>query len=1826
MANAPNPFKNVPEPQPPALEPRKPGEPPAGAAPEYTEFGLPPGGPDTYRGRVSGFFGNPAVSSVVKTLDDFNQHPAAKFLSTPVGWLFRGLNWSAEQTEKGLGIGAQVRGALMEPEKYGTIGEVIERPGRGRLFRPGVIPAASLEYETMPANVVGLSQFFLAGIYKPLVFGANAVPVWEDPNRMEVDTDLPRIPGGLTALVEARRRIAAGEPPEVVVQQIGDRYGVPGVARDVIFQSTLDPLNVALEWAKPVQALRGMQLALRTEHAAESLTFAERLLAGVDAAADLAAAGARADDLAALGFRQRRTLTNLWGLLDLSPSSRGFELENTVSNNLLNLLDDADDPEEMVRRLERFHQGAMGPAFGHAAVSVEGRATRAAISTWDRGADLLGAWRGSAMPRALVERAAQVANVTPTELLRRLEAGQGEAIFRQFRAAATAAATSGDAGAAAVVRAMERGELTRETLEAAAKILDGVPYTPEMFKAELLSQAIDASSRVAIAQFGIKQESAFFKFANALKGAQSMVLLGINPGYLANNVLNNELTMIARGAWGLMGREAIDSFWERVGLLPPRLRQGVGMADLAQAGEEIGKLSAAAGKGSGLIQQAVRGQASFFDRVADFSRHAGAKLPVTGLAQKAEQWASARAMTAGFQQMWARAWREGVGFDPLDARLAERLAAIDPAAPDLVYGAVRSSMSPGELERAVFSRRLDIQPEAIAAAVARAQGLPAESAADVLRTSGVMDLLEKSLPQAENAGDVERIFGTVNGVIREHLDDLARAETTVRVSEAAAKAAAEGPVGIVRLIDDIHLSWLDWWTNHAREVQATWDSILREGAASKGARVRTMFASAEASYRRAAGFEVATIEGIEKGLAELRGDGFTIGPEFLDNIKGIHADNAAFHQAKQGLLRKFFDTDFKGDRAARRAAWEATQGKIDGLYSRLIEQRAARLLARDEAMLAGIPEAYKPAVREWRARMRQLIVDDMTRQQAFRQSLEGLTPAKKNAAWRRYNEGRLAFVRQYTQEEMRGTRIFVSGTAPKEGTAGEFTPAVGARVRSASGNTEGVITDILPDGANGQPRFKVKLDDGQTVIRQGHNFTAVTADAGKGFAFIPDLDRVGPRPLYMGQAQDQLYQGTVRPLLDGMQDEAARRVSEKGFALGDLPADVRASLRVYVDGAKGRMRDARLAALRWAEFKRDSALLNYSRRYGFDQLLGAVMPYEFWTTHSVYRWALHSLDNPAILATYARIRRLQQVHTGRPGFPERLRNTVRIPAPFLPDWMGDSIYVDPLELGLPFDKFLYPFEYYQQQMGRREVRAVRVVSQLAERGEIGPQEAQQALTDRAGPVWERALAAAEGEDENLQMDAFDLASLMWSPHLPLAVAYNVARGHPERIGPLLPLTRLIKSVSAAAGFGPPGGVNIEGGFRRAAGWPEWDQWQDYRIERALGSMAADGTIDADTALLAMIERKGPAWIEAQKRVGLEQALPGLTGQLGIPVRAYPAGEEAQRQLKDQFDAAYARYNAGDPEALADFFEKHPEYRARLALNDKPEERLEKYLVDELWSRYNALPELQQKAAQRDLGSLFREAFISAETRSYDALDIPTLTAWLKAMGGRAPDVEQTRGVPALPVGYVDERIAAEAQEFYDYRDANFPTWFQMQVGYYDLADKAERRAYLARHPELKAYWDWRRAWLDAHPQSAPFIRENVNTGVSGIFGLHGDGYESPRVRDVPGVSNAAMVYRPPAQAARRGPPAPVTPQERPWEFWIRAMTPPLINILREHFLLNYAISAGAMRELERVWDALGRPGGDLQAWLEMLRAAHARRLPARSPRRRGRTSYLPTFR
>ena len=227
--------------------------------------------------------------------------------------------------------------------------------------------------------------------------------------------------------------------------------------------------------------------------------------------------------------------------------------------------------------------------------------------------------------------------------------------------------------------------------------------------------------------------------------------------------------------------------------------------------------------------------------------------------------------------------------------------------------------------------------------------------------------------------------------------------------------------------------------------------------------------------------------------------------------------------------------------------------------------------------------------------------------------------------------------------------------------------------------------------------------------------------------------------------------------------------------------------------------------------------------------------------------------------------------------------------------------------------------------------------------------------------------------------------------------------------------------------------------------------------------------------------------------GIEFGWGAMGSTIGMPIKAYPQGEEYLREARDAYEQSWSLYEkTGDYDSsVGKFLEDHPGYEARLALFKSPEERLKRFLVDEIWNIYNDMPKVNRDEVKDQLGDLFYTAFLSKETRSYDEIPLDEMSYWLKVMGGDPPG-EFHWDSERHPLILTNSETAHRLQVFYDNRERIFgynQLIWPLQKQYFDL-EKDARKDFLVQYPILKSYWDYRRDFMLRNPDLMDYIEDD----------------------------------------------------------------------------------------------------------------------------------------
>ena len=1407
----------------------------------------------------------------------------------------------------------------------------------------------------------------------------------------------------------------------------------------------------------------------------------------------------------------------------LTPEARAREAIVTVANHLDTYLP-RDSVENFMNTLTRVHNGSLGPEFGHAFVTLEGQMAQAVVSgvraevgkvyneylSLRRIFDL-----GDG--RHLLDEMARLSDNTVPGVVEIFSKGDGKAFIQ------TLAAKHGDEAAEVLARLADNN-----IVDDIGK-LSGSPYTDELFYLNARNAMLDATGKLSIAKFGLTEQGIATKMVSALKSAETMAFLRMNPGFAVRNFINNEFTMIARGVGLPVSSSKIDAFIDDIfgGIAPFRMNQAYSIT--SDATTALGKKM---GAGDDVISSFLKGDVTVWDNIAN--KINGMEFPgVTKYLDmgywggKAEASAGRRAFYNGYVQGWQRHfWRPGKGFDrPVDVLGDATRLALGRDGMRAMEDAITDTWKPEELQAAMRTGNWNRAASTVVDDASRRVGY---DIADVLGDARLADI-RKDLPGVMESGPagVRRYFEDLRTEMTKDLDDLLESNAQKRV-EYFTNMAQAGPVGLALGHGDIFDEL--WGHAHVIHAMRMEDAVIPSSRLPDAMRSDAWKAISTQSrehyerfWRRASN----GIDGFTKGADNA---GYKIPAQYTKTYETVRDSWGKFFDLREKLHSEYFAIP-SGQRPVGR--WSEIQAELDDVYAGIVKMEATAAETLDnlvyDAFAQNNPELTE-AFAAWRSQAREIRLEDRQMVIDFRREVRGMSPERRTEAFRahwkarqnnqirlheNYRAGVAAMQGNTTAQQaviaaapgasLRSQKISLANqykipTATKSGA-----PMDTVVVRTVNKYLRQVYEELGEEAQEAALRQfnsldEIDLDLLQEVLEarriyRGDPVPTVRSPfkgSAESVEVIPDIKDLLKDEMFppLDIANDQLYQHGWEAL-DHMEASTLDIRKRPPLKFDNLDDAAKADVEKYLLMVEGQMKDARNAAVRFGEYRRDSALLNYNRRYEYNAMLDVVSPFSFWLTQSVQKWAIESVNRPQMLAYYLRIKKMMET-MGAPGegFPSRLSDSFRIKVPFMPEWMGDSIFVDPLGVALPISQWSSPFEQWHQQQFRIDGRAESVLQQWMEQGKYDSAKLQNAMENHEGNLWELALSTASSQMESGD-GALDYISMLISPHAPLQWGWKLLQGRQEDIGPLAPVGRTMRIASAFLGVnrGDPS-KGIIGNAREAIGLPAFDKWDDYRIKRMLSNMVATNELTLDEAMRAMVEGSGVIWDAAAEKAHIEYAGgSGVWAALkiaGIPLQTFPEGEQRQRALQEKFGAAMEARDNGDETALAEFFQEYPEYEARLALFKEPEEQMQTFLVDNLWSQWMEMPTVDQNIVKDVLGDEFQRNFLNKDTRNTDEIPIDTLQIWLKTMGGDPPGTL----VQAIPIDYAPADTAWVAQQFYDIRKEAFPDYWELQGSYFDRGEGSPRREFLNEHPELRQYWAWRNDYFHRNPTILPYVDDD----------------------------------------------------------------------------------------------------------------------------------------
>lgn len=614
-------------------------------------------------------------------------------------------------------------------------------------------------------------------------------------------------------------------------------------------------------------------------------------------------------------------------------------------------------------------------------------------------------------------------------------------------------------------------------------------------------------------------------------------------------------------------------------------------------------------------------------------------------------------------------------------------------------------------------------------------------------------------------------------------------------------------------------------------------------------------------------------------------------------------------------------------------------------------------------------------------------------------------------------------------------------------------------------------------------------------------------------------------PMPEGTAWMEMRNNILTPLLNNLDDSyRSLTIDSMNTKLSDsIGKENLPQFTDYLyDNVMNSMKNQKYRTIQYGESIGDAALLNYDKRYGFDNILTTIMPYQFWFTRSLLNWSKRMIDKPAWYSMYGRLNELSE-RNKKDFYPTGMNGYIGLLAPFLPKGFGDAYYIDPLKDLYPFDQFISPAVEWSNNNLFVEKKAEQKVEDAFTAGEIEPAIYYQAMNHQ-GDYWNQILTetkASDYTDTSINGLVGQYVSLPLLPQWILEKSKGkdseIYNSPSSRLGVSLKgitanTTPVLETVGGLVGDALQA---PEKAMRSAMGieYNEFGGNTLYAITKQIGIMVMEGEITNKEALTAIAEGKGNTiYDKAYERQTQIQAFRTQGGPVALEVTQSAFGNKKTSPLDIASSVLASGFGAkvlsegemdarkltaernkvratGDQKAIQKWNDNHPEYDVwKLQWSDNPEDQLRSVYLNEIFKYYD-LDEAGKAAVKHQLGSRFIMQVIDRDTRNYSKCSLVDLATWAKQIDGFDPTTKQFGQIAAKQIEPYATTTIDRKNDFYAARDRMYPGIIEIQNGYYNTPQKL-RNQYKKDNPELQKYWDWKENVDKAFPDLVKYQDKN----------------------------------------------------------------------------------------------------------------------------------------
>lgn len=1553
---------------------------------------------------------------------------------------------------------------------------------------------------------------------------------------------------GMAILKLLREDIKANPniPARQIVQEYQDELGFSGQMADMFYQSILDPLNFVetgsgIILGKRVGA-KGLAGDIGQGVTKTSKVVGDLMKANIDGVPDISAMSKLDLELARL--TPEGTLKDLqkpvqvkeffnW-MTELTPEAKAKASLDMLYENQQIMFELANSEPELHAMIKAWGEGNTDgmtkAASGLLGLPEYKHLREVALQFFDNEYKKVKAMYESGNElgyRDFIYKVAESLNTEPSKVLADIKAGDAKVVLDRFKQS-----LKGDAAAAV-------DGLTVRDITAMKDYFEKSPLTFKEYKAQVMEAFSNVAEKWAVKNYGIKPPPLPIRLAHMLKAVQSAFVLAFNPGYAMTNITDNSVRLRTEGMPLFTLPGEISKYFGPEGF----------DIKLARMDEGYGVIGVDPFSKKGAISNAMRSK-GVIQGITDVARKISEIGPASKASAIAEKQHTRLAKYGQFKKVWPHLWNSGTV--PIPDVIRSGLSTFSAQAGKAFETVIASAKKASDLELDNVLRKLDDdftykRADNYIGDVATELGVDTKMATSLLEQSGALDYLNDRLAKGESMASAK------NGT-RKMFDDFIhnafKDDVKTRARQAEARVKVEGWSSVLDLFSDMGQALDERVTRHSAGWTEAWDTFEalkmndRKGADSI---ISSYKRQTGAEWTRLKEWRASTWEGVLKGLGF--GDEASLTPDANAVMKPLRDTDAIWDTFFTETTRMWDEhgavaKDLTSAELKKRRTEILT--KIAEMYADTSAKELANMREMGDAFTTMWQNQGLPGIDEAKAwwdsmvtltEKRQKFMADMRN---YERGEKVVTPemkkllkdgGSKKKLWPLfYEQILLPLYSETIKADNDGIKNVINAAKKDGGPAKPLPPDARllhklqeqARIEhdnKVAQNPDARLTDMeidrmvdegwtrgkkaLFNAVNkdareaGLPTFKkmgdVPMSKALESMRNRISEIDVPETPAMGPSVPGTVDKVAPVS-YISEIFDQGVGNFIDPLLNGMVEKWQGDITK--IDTKNLDPETLRAMKNYLADAQAEFSKRKLAAMKVTDTLAEEMLLNYNKKYNFDIFMDAVFPYQFWYTRSMLNWGNRMIDKPQIFSMYYRLLTNLQNDDEDSNMPYRMRGKIQLPADWLPDEYGDSIFIDPWSKLFSFHQMNNAIDQMAQENNQLTREAESILYDMVKNEQITAEQRREAIADKESELW---LAAYEQAKASNGKDFMDMVSLAMQPAMYFQMPWKLLTGKAGELSEL-PHTRFLQGLTGLTGTDFTK-MDFVGKAMYGMGIKEFGEWGDYYVKSQLAWMVFEGKIDVGEAEVAMVDKQGPAWEEARQRVmesitlkqpGLMSAMAfrekGLDVALGtaliswLPATLLPQGELIMRGLKDDYDKAWDDYNSGNLDAIDDFYEEHPEWKIRTPLYmDDQQEMLRRLMYNNITDAYYGLPVKLRDQVNDELGEDFVTKLIDKDTRDIEAVDMETLATWSRRLGGYAPKDAQGE-----LIRFEDEAGAKVYQDYIDAMKAAFPEKKFMDDYLYSLPE-AQQKAARANMPKYQEIWDWQKQYAVENPEVIPYI-------------------------------------------------------------------------------------------------------------------------------------------